>query len=77
MLACDVPSFTHLVLLVLLPVCNSPGELSRSEPVVEQRLALLVQEEVLLAVHANEQDSLARVDPQAAEAANGCLEHHP
>ncbi len=71
------PPCAHLILLVRLPVCDSPGELCGPEPVVEQGLALFVQEEVLLAVDADEEDALAGVDPEAAEAANGRLEHHP
>ncbi len=37
---------------------------------------LTVEEEVLLSVDADEEDALARIDPQTAEAANGRLEHH-
>ncbi len=66
----------HLVLLVLLPVRDGPGELGGAQAVVVERLALLGQEQELLGVHAHEQDPLAGVNPQAAEAAHGRLEHH-
>jgi hypothetical protein len=52
-----------------------PG-LPCGSPVVEQRLALLVQEEVLLAIHADEEQALAGPDPQAAEAADSGFEDH-
>ncbi|GIL66261.1 hypothetical protein Vafri_19874, partial [Volvox africanus] len=66
-----------LVLLVLLPVRHSPRQLSRPETVMVVRLALLVQEHVLLTISADEQQALARIDPQAAEAARVRLQHHP
>ena len=40
------------------------------------RPTCLVEEEVLLSIDADEQDALPRVDPQAAKAAHGRLEHH-
>lgn len=41
-----------------------------------ERLALLVQEQILLPVHTYEKDSLARIYSQAAEAASSGLQHH-
>jgi hypothetical protein len=70
------PARSHLVLLVLLPVRHSPGQLGGAQAVVVQGLALLVEEEVLLAVSADKQDALAGIDAQAAEAAHRGLQHH-
>jgi hypothetical protein len=58
------------------PVGGGPGQLGGAQAVVVQALALLVQEQVLLVVHPDEQDAAARVDAQAAEAAERRLEHH-
>lgn len=63
-------------LLVLLPVRHCPCDFGRTLALGEQRLALLIQEEVLLAIHANIQDAPPRIDPEAAEAARRCFEHH-
>lgn len=41
-----------------------------------EKLKLTYKEEVLLGVHTHEEDALARVDPQAAEAADRGLENH-
>ncbi len=61
---------------MLLPVHHSPCDLGRTLALGEQGLALLVQEEVLLAINANIQDAPPRIDPEATEAARRCLEHH-
>jgi hypothetical protein len=52
-----------------LPVGGGPRQLGGLHPVVVHLLALLVQEQVLLVIHADEQDAAAWPDAQAAEAA--------
>jgi hypothetical protein len=54
---------------VLLAVEDGPGDLGGPLALVEERLALAVQEEELLPVDADEEDAPAGVDLQAAEAA--------
>ena len=61
---------------MLLPVQSGPGELGWTLSVDEHFPGLLAQEQVLLAVRAHEEDTLAGVNPQPAEAAQRGLEHH-
>lgn len=68
------PSGSHL--LVLLPVRHCPCDLGRTLSLGEQGFALLVQEEVLLAINANVKDAPPRINPEAAEAACRCFKHH-
>lgn len=61
---------------MLLPVERGPGQLGGALAVDVHLAALLAQEQVLLRVRAHEQHATARVDPQAAEAAQRGLQHH-
>lgn len=58
------------------PVCGCPCQLCWAQPVVVHPLALLVQEQILLVVCADEQHAAAWPDAQATEAAQSGLEHH-
>jgi len=69
-----LPADSHF--LVLLSVHHSPCNLGWTLALLEQGLALLIQEEVLLAIHSHVQDAPPRVDPETAEAACSCFEHH-